>query len=394
MKKVDIKPQQLSLFNRYPTNYQSNLFTESRQEFTELEKKIVTLLVNQLGNMAVQGQIQPNLNVVLTIPYAELTKDRYDRITDAAESLSKKRISFKDDRNNSFVFITPFPYVQSLIVDGRRLIEIKLLADVVPHFAALGQRYTKYDLDVMLSLTSVYAQRMFEIVSMNYHIKKMRFAYRVDELRNILNCPETYRYVDFKVNALEVAQRELRSKANIILEWQPSQKEGKRIVELEFEIKTTQQLASEGIKRDQQTISSLPIHEVIALAWKVMAQYTLKSWQKDLVASDLTLVETLIRVHSEFENGLRPTVKNRTSYLVKSLGISNTKPPKTVKMENSKQQLTLLSTMVHPTVQQSPALNPQYTKPLTTVTDRAGTVQPVGAVLLDIAERLKRDASV
>ncbi|GAB2563338.1 hypothetical protein [Spirosoma areae] len=71
MKNADFQPQQLSLFNRYPTNYQSNLFTESRQEFTELEKKIVTLLVNQLGNMAVQGQVQPNVNVVVTIPYSE-----------------------------------------------------------------------------------------------------------------------------------------------------------------------------------------------------------------------------------------------------------------------------------------------------------------------------------
>lgn len=328
MKKIDLKPQQLSLFNRYPTNYQSNLFTESRQEFTELEKKIVTLLVNQLGNMAVQGQIQPNLNVVLTIPYAELTKDRYDRITDAAESLSKKRISFKDNRNNNFIFITPFPFVQSLITDGRRLIEIKLLADVVPHFAALGQRYTKYDLDVMLSLTSVYAQRMFEIVSMNYHIKKMRFAYRVDELRNILNCPETYRYVDFKVNALEVAQRELRQKANIILEWQPSRKEGKRVVELEFEIKTVQQVANEGVKEDGIKLSAMSPNELVVKGYEVMASYQLKSWQKDVVITEMNLLETLFRVHSEFMNGLRPEVKNRTKYLAKSLGLDKVKPPK------------------------------------------------------------------
>ena len=345
MKKTDLKPHQLSLFNRYPTNYQSNLFTESRQEFTELEKKIVTLLVNQLGNMAVQGQIQPDLNVVLTIPYAELTKDRYNRITDAAESLSKKRISFKDDRNNNFIFITPFPYVQSLMVDGRRLIEIKLLADVVPHFAALGQRYTKYDLDVMLSLTSVYAQRMFEIVSMNYHIKKMRFNYRVDELRNILNCPETYRYVDFKVNALEVAQRELRQKANIILEWQPSQKEGKRVIELEFSIKSVQQLAAEAVQQDQQMVNKMSINEAVSTAWQLMKNYKLKPWQKDLIASDHSLLETFYRVDSELANGLRTNIKNPTAYLVKALGIDQTRAPQPTKAV-TKQAPTLVTTPV------------------------------------------------
>lgn len=329
MPKAASTPQQLSLFNRYPTNYQSNLFTESRQEFTELEKKIVTLLVNQLGNMAVQGKIQPDVNVVVTIPYGELTKDRYERITEAAESLSKKRISFKDDRNNQFIFITPFPFVQSLLTEGRRFIEIKLLADVVPHFAALGQRYTKYDLDVMLSLSSVYAQRMFEIVSMHFHIKKMRFTYLVEELRNILNCPESYRYVDFKINALEVAQRELRQKANIILEWQPSRKEGKRVIELEFQIRTAQQLAVEGVQEDAEKLSTLAPHELVIKGYEVMAQYQLKPWQKDLIITDPELLETLFRLHSEFLNGMRPDVKNRNKYLAKSLGLDKLKPPKT-----------------------------------------------------------------
>ena len=320
MKKADSSPLQLSLFNRHPTNYQSNLFTESRQEFSELEKKIVTLVVNQLGNLAVKGMIKPNENVQVSIPYSELTRQHHDKITDAAEALSKKRISFKDEKGDNFIFITPFPFVRSLVEDGRRLVEIKMLADVVPHFAALGQRYTKYDLDTMLSLSSVYAQRMFEIVSMNLHIKKMSWVYPVDELRDILNCPQTYRYNDFKVNVLDVAQNELRQKANLILEWHTSRKIGRRITELEFFIKTEQQVASEGVQQDQQVISNLPHHQVIPLAWKVMAEYDLKPAQKEEVAVDPVKLEILLRVHSEIENGLRTNVKNKTRYMAKSLG--------------------------------------------------------------------------
>lgn len=389
MAKDTPKPLQLSLFSRYPTNYQSNLFTESRQEFSELEKKIVTLVVNQLGNKAVQGQIQPNVNVVVTVPYSELTKAHHHHIAEAAEALSKKRISYKDIDNSDFIHITPFPYVKSLLVGGRRLIEIKMLADVVPHFAALGQRYTKYDLDIMLSLSSVYAQRMFEIVSMNFHIQKMRFTYVVDELRNILNCPAKYRYHDFKVNVLEVAQRELRQKANLLLEWQPYKKQGKQVIELEFQIKTAEQIAGEGVKRDQRIISSLPIHEAIALAWQVMAQYALKPWQKDLIASEFSLLETLMRVHSEFENGLRPTVKNRTSYLIKSLGIENSKPQKPVKSDINQQQLTLLSPSYRTTAQPNLASNQPTSRSQSTATDRARTDQSVGSVLSSIVEQLK-----
>ena len=105
---------------------------------------------------------------------------------------------------------------------------------MVPHFAELGQRYTKYDIDVMLSLSSVYAQRIFEIVSMYQNRRQLQFTYEVEQLMMILNCPKAYSFYDFKKNALMVAQRELEQKADILLEWKPSKKEGKRIVETHF----------------------------------------------------------------------------------------------------------------------------------------------------------------
>lgn len=318
---------QLTLFSKHPTNYQSNLFTESRQEFTELEKKIVTLVVNQLGHLTLNSGEVPKSNVLVRIPFMELTKVRYDQIADAAESLSKKRLSFRGGKNDEFTFLTPFPLVQSATVDGLRVIEITMLANVVPYFAELGQRYTKYDIDIMLSLSSVYAQRMFEIVSMFYHRGQREFRYQVDELRTILNCPDTYRYNDFCKNALEVAQRELENKAGLFLQWTPSQKKGKKVIELEFSILTTQQLALQQIEQDRKTISQMSINEAVITAWSAMSDYKLKGWQKDLIVSEHHLLEIFLRVHSELVNGLRPTVKNPTAYLVRSLGIDQLKAP-------------------------------------------------------------------
>ncbi|MFD2937558.1 replication initiation protein [Spirosoma flavum] len=326
---------QLSLFNRHSTNYQSNVFTLSRQEYTELEKKIVILVVNQLGNLAVQGKLQPGVNMVFSLPYSELTKDHHSQITAAAEGLSKKRISYKDEQQGEFVFVTPFPFVKSQLINNRRYIEIKVLADVVPHFAALGQRYTKYDLDVIWSLSSIYAMRMFEIMSMHQHIKKTRFTFSVDELRYILNCPDTYRYNDFQKYVLEVTQRELKQKANILLEWKPSLKIGKRVVELEFEIKTEHLLASEGVKEDALRLSTMSPNELVIKGYEVMAHYQLKPWQKDAVVTDMQLLETLFRVHSEFVNGLRPEVKNRNRYLAKSLSLDKLRAPKATKAANT-----------------------------------------------------------
>lgn len=316
-----------STFSKHPTNYQSNLFTESRQEFTEMEKKIVTLVVNQIGHMALKNEIEPKMNVVLQVPFLELSKARYDQVATAAESLSKKRLSFRNDKSGNFTFMTPFPLVQSAVVNGIKVIEITLLANVVPYFAELGQRYTKYDINVMLSLSSTYAQRMFEIVSMFYHRNQYQFKYEVDELRVILNCPETYRYNDFCLYALNVAQRELTNKAGLDITWLPSKKVGKKVVELEFTIRTAKELALDAVDQERQQINKMSINEAVSTAWQLMKGYKLKDWQKDLIASDPELLGTFLRVDSELGNGLRSNIKNPTAYLIKSLGIDQLKAP-------------------------------------------------------------------
>ena len=198
----------------------------------------------------------------------------------------------------------------------------------------------------MLSLKSVYAKRMFGIVSEYHNRGQLQFRYLVEELRAILNYPEEHRYNDFVHYALDVSKRQLQEKADIILDWSPAKKVGKKVVELEFSVKTAKQVAAEAVKQDQQAINQMSINEAVTTAWQLMKNYTLKSWQKDLIISDHTMLETFYRVDSELANGLRTNVKNPTAYLVKSLGIDQQKAPKKAKTTPSKKapanQLSIL----------------------------------------------------
>ncbi|QHW00312.1 replication initiation protein [Spirosoma endbachense] len=354
------------LFTKRPTNYQPNLFTESKQEFTELEKKIVVLVVNQIGHMTLKGELQEKANVVFSIPFSELTRDHHKQIADAAESLQSKRLIYRNDAKGKFDFITPFPRVRSEVIDGKRVIELTMFADVVPHFAELGQRYTKYDIDVMLSLSSVYAQRMFEIVSMYHNRGQREFSYSVDRLMMMLNCPSRYTFNDFKKNALEVAQRELQQKANLYLEWSAAKKVGKKIIELAFIVKTPQQLAAEAVSQDQRTVNNMSINEAYTTAWQLMKNYKLKGFQKDRILSDHSLLDTFFRIDSELANGVRQNVKNPTAYLVKSLGIDQLKDPKPKTKPESK------------TVQSTLSLFPEGP------TLRTGSVKSIGAIFGDM----------
>ena len=323
-------PNALTIFDftKHPTNYQPNILTQSRQEFTELEKKIVVLVVNQIGHMSLKGQIQPGKNVSVIIPFTELTKVRYDQIGAAAESLQLKRLGYRNDQEEKFDYIVPFPRIRSIVDNGRKVIELTMFADVIPYFAELGQRYTKYDIDVMLSLSSVYAQRMFEITSMYLHRGQRKFTYDLAELRLLMNVPESYTYNDFRKNVLQVSQRELQQKAQLLLDWQPAQKVGKRILALQFSIKTNEQLAREAVEEDRRVINQMPVHEAVHTAYKLLSNYKLKSWQKDLIVTDFDKLEIFFRVHSELTNGVRANVKNPTAYLVKSLGLDQEREPK------------------------------------------------------------------
>lgn len=357
------------LFQKRPTNYQPNVFTESKQEFTELEKKIVVLVVNQIGHMALKGDTILGKNLTFNVPISELTKKNHTVVADAATTLQSKRLIYRNDKNQQLDIITPFPRVRLDTVDGKRVIQITMFADVVPHFAALGQRYTKYDIDVMLSLSSVYSQRMFELVSMHHNRGQNQFEYAVDRLMDMLNCPDRYTFNDFRRNALLVAQRELKETANINLDWTPSKKDGKRIVELTFSVKTGQQLAIEGVKQDQLTVNNMSINEAVATAWQLMKAYKLKDWQKELIASERELLETFYRVDSELANGLRTNVKNPTAYLVKSLSIDQLKAP----AKRTKQTRVVSSAPVD-----------SSTKKTTVATDRKANTSIIGDLFGDI----------
>lgn len=327
------KIQLAQRFQKHPNNYQPNVITESRQEFTELEKKIVILVINQLGDM-IFNDLVPSGNIEFMIPYSVLTVKNHKEIAKAAESLQSKRQGYKtvDAQGRiKFHYRTPFPEIRNEFIGVKSYLHITMLQSAVPHYIELGKRYTKYDCQVMLSLGSVYSQRIYEIIMMFVNRGQHTFDYDVKELRYIINYREDHTYNDFKKNALWRAQKELEQKANLIFDFEPSDKIGKQITKLRFTVKTTRDLAAEAVEQDRRIINQMPIHEAVQTAWRLMNEYKLKDWQKDMIASDHALLEIFYRVHVEVTNGLRPDIKNRTAYLVKSLGIDQVKQPKSAK---------------------------------------------------------------
>ncbi|UHG94986.1 replication initiation protein [Spirosoma oryzicola] len=146
---MDDQPEQLHItFKLRSNNYQPNAITESRQEFTEIQKRIVVMAINQLRHIAEAWR--PGQNITLLIPYTELTENQHTKISLAAKTLSSKRIihqNFSQPGKHDFDYITPFPRVHSTRLNSKQYLELVMFADVVPAFIELGKRYTSYSLN-------------------------------------------------------------------------------------------------------------------------------------------------------------------------------------------------------------------------------------------------------
>lgn len=315
-------------FVRKEHNYQPNLITESRQEFSESEKRIVSFVINQLRKEVVlewKGQ-----NLEFLIPVSELTEKNHDRIKEAAISLGKKSIvqdfgSGKKEGEKEVYLrsITPFPLIEYYKIGKQSYIRTTMLSNVVPYFIDLGKHYTRYSLEIILSLKSTYSQRFYEIIMMYVGRKQRNFTYSVDQLKFMFDCPDSYNFDDIKNRALKPAQKELLAKANLVFDFIPSKKEGKKIIELEFIIKTKLELALDAMVQEADLFHKGSPLEKKDYTIRLLNNYKFTRKQQDEIMGDPKKWAVFMQIDSEIFNGVR-TVENATAYIAKSLGFDKT----------------------------------------------------------------------
>lgn len=318
-------------------NYQPNFITDSRQTFTALEKNIVVTVINKLTILYFEkNHPHPNQNIDFLIPYTEISKSRnYDEIERAAKTLQVKQqgFAFINDRGERFYkYMIPFPLVENIMDGGKMCLKITMFSGAIPYYTELGKHWTSYDFEVMRSLTSLYSKRIYEILMSQY--RKNTFIYDVDHLRHILNVPDTFKYFDFTRKCLDIANKEIKAKTGIEFTYEPVEKEGKRVVKLKFTKSALASQTQDQVAEINHYVSNMPVGEAVALALKWFPNYTLNTAQTKAITEDKEKLETFLRIHSEFMSGIRQA-KNKTAYMVKSLGIEKIKQKKKESVEPS-----------------------------------------------------------
>jgi len=235
---MSVQPEgaELVASNRKEKNYHSNSIINSRHEFSLLEKKMVYCMINLLD---VSSKVQHDLfrNMYFKIPVKQFGDSfNYGQFKDACKKITTRTITGGNDKKEHFFSITPIPRAE--IKDG--FINLTLLSDAVPYFIDLKkQGYTTYELDVAMSLTSVYSQRIFELLGRWRDTGKW-YGVEIEKLKVLMGVDKDKAYKKHSniVNRiLEPARLELAEKTDIEFAYN-FEKEGRKFVTINFDIYT------------------------------------------------------------------------------------------------------------------------------------------------------------
>jgi plasmid replication initiation protein len=314
-------------YKKRSNNYQSNLITKSKQQFTLQEQRVVAFIINQLDHTKDYQKEYNGKDIIFNIPVSELSPYLpYNEIKKISRTLSDKKIIIVDDDElEEHDFITPFPRVSY----KKRILTIKMLSDVVPYFIELGKEYTKYHLETFLSLSSVFSQKMYQIIMMYWGRGQKKFTYNVVNLQGVLNsnCRD---YYDFKRIVLEVSRKEIEEKCGMIFSYEPSRKEGKKVVELLFIVKSALEiefeLQGESIDAWKNDFLRLTPTQQYDITKDLLEKtYTFSKKQQNEILQSDEMISLFIKLHIEIQEGKHEIKKTPTAYIASCLGFNKKK---------------------------------------------------------------------
>jgi len=113
-----------------------------------------------------------------------------------------------------------------------KVLAVKFNEDLKPHLVKLST-YAKGDFKYLLQFRSEYSKRIYMLISQWQSAGKK--LYLVDELREMLAVPKSYKYHDFKKRVLVKAEEELKKCSDVFFTFE-EQKQGKKVTHILFNI--------------------------------------------------------------------------------------------------------------------------------------------------------------
>lgn len=231
----------------------SNKLIRSSHSLSLVEKRCIAAIIAKIDSRrgsSLHAHLAQYKKIRLSaIDYADTygidLKSAYRDLKKAADNLFERKVSIKNLSDQGKEIITKFRWVSSVAyAKDLGYVELSFTEELYPHLNALGREFKQYKLKNASSFRSVYSWRLFEYANswLAYcTTNNKNVSVTIENLREMLDVPESYTYKDFRVRALDPAIKEIKNTSNIEIEYTPVKK-GRPIHSLKIFVKLNDQL--------------------------------------------------------------------------------------------------------------------------------------------------------
>ena len=154
------------------------------------------------------------------------------RLKQFAKNIMSKPLLIENDGN--FEVFNWFSKIKYISNEAKFLVNIH--EDLKPFLLNLKERFVQYNLAYILKLKSNYSIKIYQLLKEYENFQRRKFS--VDELRNCLEVPESYKkkYNDFKKKVLLVAEAEINKHTDIFIEFEEIKKR-RKVISIDFKIR-------------------------------------------------------------------------------------------------------------------------------------------------------------
>lgn len=194
-----------------------------------VEKRCMEALISKLHPLRGDNNLQElelsALEYAKTYQVSE--KLAYRDMSSAVEALMHRVIrAERSEGKKGKIEMTVMTFAEYKTDEGKIVCEFN--PRIVPHLIGLREKFSSYPLKKAVNFSSSYSWRFYEVLVSWARPRQQtdgRFMgwidrQNVDELREMLGVPSSYRWADFQKQVIDIAKSELLEKANIHLDIQ------------------------------------------------------------------------------------------------------------------------------------------------------------------------------
>ena len=204
--------------------WQDNVLTNARYEMTQVEKNILYMVV-----ASIRPEDAPTKLYQVSVKEMAKVCGSKELMLEAYKQATEKLIGrvFTTTLENGDILQASF-IASALYKKGTGIVEIELSQKVRPYYVSLHSKFTKIQLVAAISLNSVYAKRVYELLCMYKNMPDKTFLRDLRDLKTMLGIinPKTGKdkypiWTQLSRDVLEVAAREINGNTDLSFTFKP-----------------------------------------------------------------------------------------------------------------------------------------------------------------------------